>query len=74
MVAEVSTPSLGVGYEIAKATEANIPILCLFCDNGKTSLSAMIEGSPRIITKYYTNTSEAKGYIDDFINQLQGRA
>jgi hypothetical protein len=70
MVAEVSTPSLGVGYEIAKATEANIPILCLFCEDNSTSLSAMIEGSPFVITKYYSDTIEAKKYIDDFINQL----
>src|SRR6266849_8430807 len=30
LVAEVTTPSLGVGFEIAKATEWNKRVLCLY--------------------------------------------
>jgi 2'-deoxynucleoside 5'-phosphate N-hydrolase len=30
LVAEVTTPSLGVGYEIGKATEWGKPVLCLY--------------------------------------------
>ena len=36
MVAEVTQPSLGVGYEIGRAMENNKKILCLFRpDSGK---------------------------------------
>jgi 2'-deoxynucleoside 5'-phosphate N-hydrolase len=55
VVAEVTQPSLGVGYEIGYAhAQLNIPILCLFrpggeadgsSDSTKRSLSAMIRGA-----------------------------
>ncbi len=59
VVAEVTTPSLGVGYEIGRAIENNIPVLCLFRKNNSTSLSAMISGSDNVTTQYYTNVHEA---------------
>ncbi|MDQ7052063.1 MAG: nucleoside 2-deoxyribosyltransferase [candidate division KSB1 bacterium] len=43
LVAEVSVPSLGVGYEIAYALQQAKPVLC-FCQRDVT-LSAMIEGN-----------------------------
>ncbi|MFT4310327.1 MAG: nucleoside 2-deoxyribosyltransferase [Candidatus Woesearchaeota archaeon] len=42
VVAEVSTPSLGVGYEIRYALEKNIPVLVLH----RHRVSAMITGAP----------------------------
>ena len=47
LVAEVTTPSLGVGYEIGKATEWGKPTLCLFRPNNNRVLSAMIAWQPR---------------------------
>lgn len=53
LVAEVTTPSLGVGYEIAKATEWGKPVLCVFrTDRGK-KLSAMIAGSDGVQVSTY---------------------
>ncbi len=43
LVAEVSVPSLGVGYEIAYALQQGKPVLC-FCQRD-VHLSAMIEGN-----------------------------
>lgn len=48
MVAEVTTPSLGVGYEIGRAVEAGKPVLCLFHENSERVLSAMIAGCPEV--------------------------
>lgn len=70
IIAEVTNPSLGVGYEIAKAEEWNKPALALFRDDGRRKLSAMIEGSPITTTVYYTTVSEAQSAINDFINKL----
>lgn len=67
LIAEVTNPSLGVGYEIAKAEEWGKPILALFRDTGERKLSAMIEGSPGTTTVYYKEISEARRAIDDFI-------
>src|SRR5438105_746881 len=49
LVAEVTTPSLGVGYEIGKATEWGKPVLCLFRAAEGRALSAMIAGCNRVI-------------------------
>ncbi|MDQ2973077.1 MAG: nucleoside 2-deoxyribosyltransferase [bacterium] len=69
IIAEVTTPSLGVGYEIAKAEEWGKPVLALFRDDGSRKLSAMIGGSPNMRVFRYKNISEAKNAIDDFISK-----
>ncbi|GCC19485.1 hypothetical protein chiPu_0018397, partial [Chiloscyllium punctatum] len=45
IVAEVTQPSLGVGYEIGRAVAMNKKILCLFRTSSKYILSAMIQGA-----------------------------
>lgn len=67
IIAEVTNPSLGVGYEIAKAEEWGKPVLALFRDDGTRKLSAMIAGSPHTTTADYTTVTEAQQAIDDFI-------
>ncbi|CAI8057981.1 2'-deoxynucleoside 5'-phosphate N-hydrolase 1 [Geodia barretti] len=44
MVAEVTQPSLGVGYEIGRAVDMNKRILCLHRPQPGKRLSAMIRG------------------------------
>lgn len=68
VIAEVTNPSLGVGYEIAKAEEWSKPVLALFHNDGSRKLSAMIDGSPNTRTVYYKTISEAKAAVDEFIN------
>ncbi len=67
IIAEVTNPSLGVGYEIAKAEEWGKPVLALFRDDGTRKLSAMIGGSPQTKTVYYTDAQQAKEAIDSFL-------
>ena len=38
VIAEVTTPSLGVGYELGIAETMNKPVLCLFRDSGEKRL------------------------------------
>ena len=45
VIAEVTTPSLGVGYELGRAAEWETPICCLYRPDGATALSAMVRGS-----------------------------
>lgn len=45
VVAEVTQPSLGVGYEIGRAVHLKKNILCLFRPNTGKRLSAMIAGA-----------------------------
>jgi len=58
LVAEVTTPSLGVGYEIGKATEWGKPVLCLYRQTEGRSLSAMISGSDAVTVKKYQSPAE----------------
>ncbi|KAG9472836.1 hypothetical protein GDO78_016761 [Eleutherodactylus coqui] len=45
VVAEVTQPSLGVGYELGRAVAMNKKILCLFRASSGRVLSAMIRGA-----------------------------
>ncbi len=67
LVAEVSAPSLGVGYEVAKAEHLRIPILCLHQGDGGRRLSAMIAGNPNITVMRYRTKEEAASYIEKFL-------
>ncbi len=66
VVAEVTTPSLGVGYEIGRAVENEKRVLCLFRPESGRKLSAMIAGCPGVITADYHDVSDAFHTIDAF--------
>lgn len=70
VIAEVTNPSLGVGYEIAKAEEWGKPVLALFRTDGNTKLSAMIEGSNKVKVIYYSDIADVKDDIDNFLSSL----
>ncbi len=67
LIAEVTQPSLGVGYELGQAQALKIPILCLFDKNSKNVLSAMIKGNSYNSVRYYQTLKEAKQYIEKFL-------
>ena len=60
MVAEVTNPSLGVGYEIGRAIEANKQIICLYRELPNIRLSAMIAGSRKVTIIHYDNLNSLK--------------
>ena len=45
IVAEVSVPSLGIGYELGLAESLGKKIICLYDVNSEKTLSAMIDGN-----------------------------
>ena len=67
VVAEVTTPSLGVGYELGIAEKLNIPVLCLYRPDKGNRLSAMISGNAIFTCRKYTVFIEVQKGIDDFI-------
>ena len=66
LVAEVTVPSLGVGYEIGRMTEWGKRILCLYRPTRNRALSAMIAGSEVVTVREYQSTAELKEIFDDF--------
>ena len=68
VIAEVSTPSLGVGYEIGSARARKLNILCLCRQEQEQHLSAMIAGDIGLRVRAYRSLAEAKEYITDFLS------
>ena len=66
LVAEVTTPSLGVGFEIGKANEWGLRVLCLFRPSSGRALSALIAGSNRATVREYQSTAEVAEIFKDF--------
>jgi len=66
IVAEVSVPSLGVGFEIASAIRMKKKALCLYRVHDGRRLSAMIAGCPDVVLREYTDYNDVVRIIDDF--------
>ena len=70
VVAEVTIPSLGVGYEIGKAREWATPVLCLYRPEGDHDLSAMIRGSD-VRVEEYSDSETLEPIFRQFVEKLQ---
>ncbi len=66
-VAEVTVPSLGVGYEVAKAQELGKPTLCLYRPDGERKLSSMIAGSDKVTVFNYSEVQELDSVLEHFL-------
>ena len=69
LVAEVSTPSHGVGYEIGYALDQGMPVLCLY--NKAVVVSKMITGNnhPQLIVKAYQDWQDAGKILRDYLQE-----
>ena len=67
IVAEVTNPSLGVGYELGLGEALGKKILCLFYSGNKHPVSAMVAGNASFHVEQYSNAKELKKKIDDFL-------
>jgi nucleoside 2-deoxyribosyltransferase len=71
LIAEVSVPSHGVGYEIGLALGNEKPILCLYQEGRK--VSKMITGNPHsnLTVKSYHSVEEAVSLAHEFLRKGQ---
>jgi len=67
VVAEVSTPSHGVGYEIAYAVMRGKRVLCLAREGVK--VSKMITGNDRLMFARYGEEREAMSEVEGFLKR-----
>lgn len=72
LVAEVSQPSFGVGYEVGRAVELRKPVLCLFIPSPERKVSAMIgwaadkpSGAP-VQLKSYTDEQQLTTVLKEY--------
>lgn len=71
LIAEVSVPSHGVGYEIGYALELGKPVLCLH-EQGR-AVSKMITGNPHpnLTVSAYQDPIQAADLTREFVSRLQ---
>jgi len=67
IIAEVSTPSLGVGYEIGMAINLQKPVVCLFNASIGNKLSAMINGADTVKVFEYKSRSGLSRVFKEFV-------
>ncbi len=67
VVAEVSTPSHGVGFEIAYALERGKPVLC--CHRADVRVSKMLTGNPSPLAALavYDDTTDLLAQVEAFL-------
>ncbi|WP_320045834.1 nucleoside 2-deoxyribosyltransferase [uncultured Ilyobacter sp.] len=70
VVAEVSQPSIGVGYEIGIAESLGKKIICLYNEEAPKRLSAMLAGNEKISTCFYNSIEHAKRCIEEALKNL----
>jgi nucleoside 2-deoxyribosyltransferase len=72
LVAEVSTPSHGVGYEISHALRRGKPVLCIHREG--VLVSKMLTGNTHanISVRSYTSEEEAAQIVIGFLKTLAG--
>jgi nucleoside 2-deoxyribosyltransferase len=69
VVAEVTVPSHGVGYEIARAETLGKPVLCLHRPQAGHHLSALLAGNPSIHCETYRQLSQVDAILEAFFGK-----
>ncbi len=69
IVAEVTNPSLGVGYEIGRM-ENKKPVLCLYRQQDGRRLSAMLAGNNNLLVANYKNLKDIETALENFFRKI----
>ncbi|MCJ7513972.1 MAG: nucleoside 2-deoxyribosyltransferase [Anaerolineales bacterium] len=67
LVAEVSTPSHGVGYEIAYALSLGKPVLCCYREGERVSKMITGNDSVGLTVRSYGDVHEVLRLVDEFV-------
>lgn len=71
VVADVTTPSLGVGYLIAHASNLKKPIIALYRGENTLKLSAIIKGDPHTVVYSYLIDEDIETVLDSAFHNFQ---
>ncbi|ELY94606.1 nucleoside 2-deoxyribosyltransferase [Natrialba hulunbeirensis JCM 10989] len=69
VVAEVTTPSLGVGYELGRAVAFEKPVCCLYRPDSPHELSAMIRGNDSVQVLEYDAPDTIRAELEAFLER-----
>lgn len=71
VIAELSTASTGVGYEIASALQRDLPVLCLYSPDANVSAMILGNDSNLIRCRMYESFEMIENEIRVFLNELE---
>jgi len=71
LVAEVTTPSHGVGYEIALALAQGKPVLCCYRNGRKVSKMLLGNTNPTLTLAPYEEVEEVLKFLGDYLKSLE---
>lgn len=67
IIAEISVPSMGVGYELGYSEFKNKKIICLYDENSEKEPSMMISGNIKNNIIRYKNLQEVKKILKEML-------
>jgi hypothetical protein len=74
VIAEISLPSLGVGYEVCYALQAGKPVLCLYDERERPSKMILGIDGVRFQAAAYRSMDDLRNEIDKFLSAFPGDA
>jgi 2'-deoxynucleoside 5'-phosphate N-hydrolase len=74
LLAEVSTPSHGVGYEIGYALSLGKKVLCLHHESSKVSKMILGNPDPQLTVRSYKTPEQALHLLQAYMDGMQGGA
>ena len=67
--AEITVPSLGVGYEIGYADKINKKIICIYDKTVTPKITTMLRGNDRLKIIPYTNINEIINNLENILKE-----
>ena len=65
MIADISSPSHGVGIELGWASlREDYPVLCIRKKDSEFKMSGLVGGCPKFVCKEYSDLDEAVQIVD----------
>jgi len=69
LIADVTYPSLGVGYEICEAVHLGKPVMAFY--RRGVRVSKLVLGNPMVVPTPFSDLEELKSAIKDFLERLR---
>lgn len=67
VIADITVPSIGVGYEICHAIKHQKPVLCIYQEGTKASAMVLGNTSGYVIAKQYSDKKQLEKILLDFL-------
>lgn len=68
VIAEITVPSIGVGYEICHAARHQKPVLCVYQEGTKASAMALGNTTGHVTSRSYSDKKQLEEILLDFLD------